>query len=53
VLFGPQKVAVPAAVFMIIMVLGYIAFGPLYMRRAMKRAPEDEFPCNPDDSASS
>ncbi len=53
VLFGPQKVAVPAAVFMIIMVLGYIAFGPLYMRRAMKRAPEDELPCNSDDSASS
>ena len=38
VLFGPQKIAVPAAVFMILMVLGYIAFGPLYMRHAIKRA---------------
>lgn len=38
VLFGPQKIAVPAAVFMILMVLGYIAFGPLYMRQASRRA---------------
>ncbi|MEI6564422.1 MAG: CDP-alcohol phosphatidyltransferase family protein [bacterium] len=38
VLFGPQKIAVPAAVFMILMVLGYIAFGPFYMRQALRRA---------------
>ncbi len=38
VLFGPQKIAVPAAVFMVLMVLGYICFGPLYMKRAERRA---------------
>ena len=37
VLFGPQKIAVPAAVFMVLMVLGYICFGPLYMKRAERR----------------
>lgn len=38
VLFGPQKIAVPAAVFMIAMVLVYIALGPLYMRQVSRRA---------------
>ena len=38
VLFGPQAIAVPAAAFMIIMVLGYIAFGPLYRRHVERRA---------------
>lgn len=38
VLFGPQKIAIPAAVFMVLMVLGYICFGPLYMRHAEGRA---------------
>jgi phosphatidylserine synthase len=42
VLFGPQKIAVPAAVFMIAMVLGYIAFGPLYMRQVSRRALPDK-----------
>lgn len=37
VLFGPQKIAVPAAVFMILMVLGYIALGPFYMRQVLRR----------------
>jgi CDP-diacylglycerol--serine O-phosphatidyltransferase len=44
VLFGPQRIALPAAVFMLAMVLAYIALGPLYMRQALKRetaaAPE-------------
>ena len=38
VLFAPQRIAVPAAVFMIIMVLGYIAFGPLYRLHVEKQA---------------
>jgi CDP-diacylglycerol--serine O-phosphatidyltransferase len=38
VLFGPQKIAVPAAVFMILMVVGYIFLGPLYMKHVMRRA---------------
>ncbi len=38
VLFGPQTVAVPAAVFMILMVLGYIALGPLYRKQIEQRA---------------
>ena len=38
VLFGPQRIAVPAAVFMILMVVGYIAFGPLYRRHVERRA---------------
>jgi len=38
VLFGPDKVAVPAAVFMVIMVLSYIVFGPFYMLHALRRA---------------
>ena len=37
ILFGPQKIAVPAAVFMILMVFGYICLGPLYMRHAERR----------------
>ena len=46
VLFGPQTIAVPAAAFMILMVLGYIFLGPLYMRRAERRA-QRETPCEP------
>jgi len=42
VLFGPQKIAVPAACFMILMVVGYIVFGPLYMRRAASLREEEE-----------
>ena len=42
VLFGPQKIAVPAAVFMILMVLGYIAFGPFYMLHLSRRAALDK-----------
>lgn len=38
VLFGPQNIAVPAAVFMILMVLGYIFLGPLYMKHIERRA---------------
>ena len=38
VLFGPQTIAVPAAVFMILMVLGYIALGPLYRKQIEQRA---------------
>jgi len=38
VLFGPQKIAVPAAVFMVLMVLGYICLGPLYMKHVERRA---------------
>jgi CDP-diacylglycerol--serine O-phosphatidyltransferase len=38
VLFGPQKIALPAAVFMILMVLGYIGLGPLYMKHVERRA---------------
>ena len=38
VLFGPQKIAVPAAVFMVIMVLGYICLGPLYVKHIERRA---------------
>lgn len=38
VLFGPQKIAVPAAAFMVLMVLGYIAFGPLYVKHIERRA---------------
>jgi CDP-diacylglycerol--serine O-phosphatidyltransferase len=41
VLFAPQKIAVPAAVFMVAMVLAYICFGPIYMRQALKRAQQD------------
>ena len=50
VLFGPQKVAVPAAVFMILMVLGYIAFGPFYMRHVARRAALDKA-VSPSDTA--
>ncbi len=50
VLFGPQRVAVPAAVFMVLMVLGYIVFGPLYMRHAIRRAKGA--PCEPEESES-
>ena len=46
VLFGPQKIAVPAAAFMILMVLGYIFLGPFYMRHAERRA-QREMPCEP------
>lgn len=42
VLFGPQTIAVPAAAFMILMVLGYIALGPFYMRHALRRAAADK-----------
>jgi CDP-diacylglycerol---serine O-phosphatidyltransferase len=42
VLFGPQKIAVPAACFMVMMVVGYIVFGPLYMRRATLAHREEE-----------
>ena len=38
VLFIPNKIAVYAAVFMILMVLGYIVFGPFYMLHAVRRA---------------
>lgn len=41
VLFVRNKVAVYAAVFMIAMVLAYIVFGPLYMKRALKRLPPE------------
>ncbi|MEI6787248.1 MAG: CDP-alcohol phosphatidyltransferase family protein [bacterium] len=42
VLFGPQKIALPAAVFMILMVLGYICLGPLYMKHVSRRATPEE-----------
>jgi CDP-diacylglycerol---serine O-phosphatidyltransferase len=42
VLFAPQTIAVPAACFMILMVVGYIVFGPLYMRRAGSLRNEEE-----------
>ena len=42
VLFGPQKIALPAAVFMILMVLGYICLGPLYMKHVSRRATQEE-----------
>ena len=42
VLFGPQKIAVPAACFMVLMVVGYIVIGPLYRRRATLAHPEEE-----------
>lgn len=42
ILFGPQKVAVPAACFMILMVLGYILLGPVYVRHRAKAHPEEE-----------
>jgi CDP-diacylglycerol--serine O-phosphatidyltransferase len=42
VLFGPQKIALPAAVFMILMVLGYICLGPLYMKHIARRAIPEE-----------
>jgi len=38
VLFGPQKIAVPASAFMILMVLGYICFGPVYMKHTERQA---------------
>ena len=41
ILFGPQKIAVPAAVFMILMVFGYICFGPLYMRHIEPSASKE------------
>ncbi len=42
VLFAPQTIAVPAACFMILMVVGYIVLGPLYMRRAASLREEEE-----------
>lgn len=38
VLFAPQQIAVPAAAFMIIMVLAYIVLGPLYTKHIERRA---------------
>jgi CDP-diacylglycerol--serine O-phosphatidyltransferase len=37
-LFVPYSIAVYAAVFMVLMVLSYIVFGPLYMLHAMRKA---------------
>lgn len=51
ILFIPSKIAVYAAAFMVIMVLIYIVFGPLYMRQAMRQADED-LPCKPEESGS-
>jgi CDP-diacylglycerol--serine O-phosphatidyltransferase len=42
VLFGPQKIALPAAVFMLLMVLGYICLGPLYMKHVSRQATPEE-----------
>jgi CDP-diacylglycerol--serine O-phosphatidyltransferase len=46
VLFIPNKIAVYAAVFMIIMVLVYIVFGPLYMLNVLRRT-RNEMPREP------
>ncbi|MEI6147624.1 MAG: CDP-alcohol phosphatidyltransferase family protein [bacterium] len=51
ILFIPSKIAVYAAAFMVIMVLSYIVFGPLYMRQATRQAGED-LPCKPEESGS-
>lgn len=42
VLFGPERIAVYAAVFMVLMVLSYIVFGPFYMLNAIRKARANE-----------